>query len=139
MAADAPKIHPGAVRAARLIARLVHGFVGLTAIAGGIGLSSGLDSFPSAWLVGTPFTTYLVPGLILSVVVGGSALAASVLLWRRHPDAWLASALAGAVLTGWIAIEMALLQQPTTPTPIELLYLVLGLIGLAVAPLLRAR
>lgn len=137
MAVDAPKIHPGAVRAARVIARLVHGFVGLTAIAGGIGLATGLDPFPPAWLVGTPFTTYLVPGLLLGSIVGGAALAASLLLGRRHPDAWLASALAGATLTTWIAVEMAILRQPTAPTILELVYLVLGIAGIALAPALR--
>lgn len=121
----------------RALARLVHGLVALTAIAGGIGLTSGLDPFPAEWLVGTPFSTYVVPGLLLAGVVGGSALAASWLLVRRHPDAWLASIVAGAVLTGWIAVEMAILQQPTTPTALEVGYLVLGLLGILLAPALR--
>jgi hypothetical protein len=126
------------VSAARVTARLLHGFVALTATGGGVALATGVDPFPLAWLEGTPFGSYLVPGLILAIAVGGSATLASVLLARRHPDAWLAAALAGAALTGWIAIEIAILRQPTTPTHIELLYLALGVAGLLLAPALRS-
>ncbi len=123
--------------AARITARLLHGFVALTATGGGLALATGIDPFPLAWLEGTPFASYLVPGLLLTIAVGGSATSASVLLARRHPDAWLAAALASALLTGWIAVEMAILRQPTTPTSIELLYLAIGLTGLVLAPALR--
>ncbi len=43
--------------------------------------------------------------------------------WRGGP--WLAVA-AGALTAGWIAGEVALLNQPSAPTPIEVLYLLLG-------------
>jgi hypothetical protein len=49
----------------------------------------------------------------------------------------VAAAIASALLTGWIAVEMAILRQPTTPTSIELLYLAIGLTGLVLAPALR--
>jgi len=47
-------------------------FVAFTAIGGGVTLATGMDKFPAEWLTGTPFRSYLIPGLILAVVVGGS-------------------------------------------------------------------
>ena len=46
--------------AARITARLLHGFVALTATGGGLALATGIDPFPLAWLEGTPFASYLV-------------------------------------------------------------------------------
>jgi len=69
--------------------------VALTAIGGGVTLAIGMDKFPAAWLIGTPFRSYLIPGLILAVVVGGSA-AAAVVATLCGPDAGaLASMLTG--------------------------------------------
>ena len=38
------------------------------------------ERYPVEWLTGTPFSSYLIPGLILSVAVGASAAAAAVLI-----------------------------------------------------------
>jgi hypothetical protein len=83
---------------------------GLLAVAGAVGLIGGGIPLPLSLLRGTPFTDYTVPGLILGIVVGGSALAAGLiaLLGRRPADA-LASVAAGAIMVGWIAGEYILL------------------------------
>lgn len=101
-------------------------FAGLTACAGGAALAAGLDAFPLAWLAGTPFASYVAPGLILTGVGGIAAAAAATVLLHPRLGA-LASTIAGGVLLGWIVGEMLLLRQPTTPTWTEAVYLGVGL------------
>lgn len=49
----------------------VSGLIGMAIVAFGWG-----HQFPTRWLDGTPFRSYVIPGLILGLVVGGSALLA---------------------------------------------------------------
>ena len=110
---------------------------GLTAIGGGIALAAGLEGerYPVEWLTGTPFSSYLIPGLILSVAVGGSAAAAAVLIVTTpEVGAWV-SVLAGVILTGQIAGEIRLLTQPVTW--IEVVYFGAGLAMVALGLTLR--
>lgn len=79
---------------------------------------------PLEYLRLTPFTSYVVPGLILGVVVGGSALAAALLLVLRHRWAYLVAFAAGAIMTGWIIVEVLLIRQFSW---LQLGYLVIGL------------
>ena len=102
-------------------------FVGLTAVGGGIALATGLegDRLPLEYLEGTPFSGYVVPGLILAGVVGGSATAAAIITLRNKQIGGLTSVLAGAIMMGWILGELLLLNQPSW-TWIELFYFILG-------------
>lgn len=104
-------------------------FVALTAIGGALALVAGLEAnrFPLAWLQGTPFTSYVIPGLLLTMVVGGSAAVAAVLLLRNPTGGAWAALLAGLILLGWIAGEVVILNQPVAPTGIEIFYLLVGL------------
>jgi hypothetical protein len=88
--------------------------VGLTALAGGAALVVGsVDSSlatvlspPLEYLEGSPFGSYLAPGIILGVVLGGLHLVAFVLVLRRH-DRWiLAGAVAGFDALIWIFVQM---------------------------------
>jgi len=64
--------------------RPVDGLVALTAVGGGIALSTGLegDRCPPELLNRTPFTSYVVPGILLAGIVGGSAAPQGMLLSR---------------------------------------------------------
>jgi hypothetical protein len=104
-----------AQRFARLGLLITTLVVGVTALAGGAALIVGsLDaslatvlSPPVAYLEGSPFNSYLVPGIILGVVLGGVHLAAFVLVYRRH-DRWiLAGAVAAFDALIWIFVQMA--------------------------------
>ena len=66
---------------------------------------------PVAYLKNTPFTSYLVPGLILGVVVGGTQLAAAVALLTKQDTALLLSAFAGFGMLLWIFVELVMIQQ----------------------------
>jgi hypothetical protein len=59
----------------RIALFVIEAFIGVTAIQGGIGLLRGTfdQVLRVAWLAGTPFSDYTIPGLVLLMVVGGSA------------------------------------------------------------------
>jgi len=104
-------------RGIRLALLLTQAFVALTALAGGAVLMIGaLDAgFSSSWtppaeyLEGSPFPSYLVPGVILAVVIGGGHGFAFAELERHRPWALLAAAAAGFALLVWIFVQMAVI------------------------------
>jgi len=100
---------------------------GVAALIGGVQLLS--DPYgaplgmPLGFLAGSPFTSYLIPGLLLTVVLGAFPLLALALLWWR-PEwpamAWLERAThrhwtwslgvaAGVAMMVWIAVQVAML------------------------------
>jgi len=133
----------------RIVLTVTDAFVALTAIGGGIALAADLEGgrFSAAWLADTPFGSYLEPGLILAVVVGGSAAAALVATLRSPVLGARLSVVAGLVLIGWILAEIAILTRDgELVSGTEAVYLVLGLamIGLGYRlgdrwPLVRAQ
>jgi hypothetical protein len=104
-------------------------FTAMTAVGGGIALVVGLegDRFPLAWLAGTPFSSYVIPGLILAVAVGGSAAVAAAATLRSLPAGAIASVAAGTIMLGWIIGELHLLKQPVAPSLSEAFYFAVGL------------
>ncbi|RIK39784.1 MAG: hypothetical protein DCC57_19980 [Chloroflexi bacterium] len=111
---------------------VIDAFVALTAIGGGVALAAGLEAnrFPLDWLQGTPFHSYLIPGLILAGVVGGSAAVAAVVTLRAPRAGGLVSVLAGVILMGQITGELVLLNQPAW-SAVEVFYFALGLVMVA--------
>lgn len=62
---------------------------------------------PAAWIQGTVFGSYLVPGVVLLVVLGlGSILVLAGLLLRRA-WAWPVGVALGVATVGWILVEYA--------------------------------
>jgi hypothetical protein len=87
---------------------------------------------PLSALAGSPFETYLGPGLILFTVLGLGPLIAARLAWIRHPLAPLAAAVVGAALLIWVAVEIAIIGYSNEP-PLQAIYLALGTVMTAVA------
>ncbi|MDQ1286509.1 MAG: hypothetical protein QG622_74 [Actinomycetota bacterium] len=112
----------------RWSALVLDGFVAVTAIGGGAALATGAEGtrFPVDWLRRTPWTSYLIPGLILACVVGGSAVGAWIAVVRRRPSAGAATSVAAVLLAGQILGEVILLAQPGPITPTEVFYLVVA-------------
>jgi hypothetical protein len=84
--------------------------VGIGAVPAGLGLvmdpSGASLRFRLEWLEGTPFSTFLIPGLILMIVNGFGSLAGSVASlrgWRRAGEVGLAL---GIFLTLWIILQV---------------------------------
>jgi hypothetical protein len=87
---------------------------------------------PLSALAGSPFDTYLVPGVILFGVLGLGPLVAARLAWLRHPLAPTGAFVVGAALLIWVAVEVAIIGYSGEP-PLQALYAVLGVVIVLVA------
>ncbi|WP_022887431.1 hypothetical protein [Glaciibacter superstes] len=94
---------------------------------------------PLEFLANTPLTSFVVPGLIVGVVVGGSQLTAAIALLTRRRSALIWGAVAGFGMLIWIFVEIAIIE---TYSWLQTLYfglgaleliLVLALLGIAPA------
>lgn len=103
-------------------------FLALGAIPAGVAFvlrpDGSLVGMPLAVLAGTPFPDFRVPGLVLTLAVGFSSLAASILLALGSSRAAVAALAAGAVTLGWIAVQLWLIGYLS---PLQPLVAVLGL------------
>ena len=84
--------------------------LGVAAVAGGVAAVAFSRGERPGWLRGTVFKSLLWPGLTLLVLVGGSLLAAAVVLGTSDlHTARLVSVEAGVVLVGWGAVMLSAL------------------------------
>ena len=114
-------------RVLRIFLTVFTGFLALTAIGGGIALVAGINSPPLESLTGSLFSSYLVPGLALMLVVGGSALAALILLLRGSAFAVLCAATAGIVIMFFEFVEVQVIGMPAGVGQfLQLFYFYLG-------------
>jgi hypothetical protein len=102
----------------RIVLGVLLSIVCLNAIGGGIYGLLGAETIPKEWLQGTPFSSYFIPSVILTVIVGGShgIAAYSVFFNRLYPRH--SSILAGAILIVWILVQVLMIGyvswlQPT--------------------------
>jgi len=133
-------------RVMRIALFLIEAFVGVSAVMGGVSLLRGAyaQQLPATWLAGTPFSDYTVPGLLLALAVGGSAVLAAATVFIQRGWAVLPSVAAGLVLAGYLLVEVICLDSKArTALPsvlgLQILYFVAGLatIGLAVSLWMR--
>jgi hypothetical protein len=125
----------------RIALVVIEAFIGLGAIGGGIALLSGAFApwLPVAWLQGTPFSDYIIPGLLLAFAVGGGMLLAAATLFSQREWAVLLQASMGLIMIGWEIVEVAIIdryEQAVVPSTVvqQVLFSGLGLVifGLAV-------
>lgn len=92
------------------VAMLLEIFLGLGALFGGGALMLAPDGhllgMPTTLLAGSPFTSFLAPGIILFTLVGLAPLLAAALTVRRQAIAPLAAVAVGVTLIGWVSVEM---------------------------------
>jgi hypothetical protein len=120
------------------LSSIVGAVLGVAANGGGVSLEH---------LANSPFSSYVVPGLILGVVVGGTQLAAAIALLARHRIALMLSAVAGFGMLIWIFVELAIIRQYSwlqaayfSLGAMELIFVLalLGIIPALVVPLQRS-
>jgi hypothetical protein len=103
-------------------------FLGLGALFGGGALLLAPDGhllgMPTTLLAGSPFPSFLVPGIILFTFLGLGPLVAAAITARRQALAPMAAVGVGLTLIGWVAVEMVVLAGPGSLA--WALYLVLG-------------
>lgn len=90
---------------------VLEAFVALTSTACGVGMAAGAVQFPVAWLVGTPFSDYIMPGLVMAAVVGGSSFLAAEMTRAGRGGGVVASALAGLLLMGFEVAEVTMIDR----------------------------
>ena len=120
----------------KLIARslgVLELLVGVGAVIGGVALavapSGALLGMPLDLLDGTPFHTYLIPGLVLCLVVGGSNLIGGWLALHQSWSTAISAVVGGLILLGWITSQIVLIGYRH---PIQLVYLLCGALILLV-------
>jgi hypothetical protein len=84
-------------------------------------------NLPISFLRDSPFTDYLIPGIILFNVLGVYPLIVSAGLWRRKYWGWLGSILLGIALLIWIFVEILMIGYQSEP-PLQLIYGILGIV-----------
>lgn len=106
-------------------------FQGISGLFGGLGLI--LDptgktlNIPLSWLDGSPFTNYLIPGLILFFVLGVFPIYTALGLLNNKFVYWQLSLMLGIALLIWIVTEIIIIGYQSNP-PLQLIYGILGII-----------
>lgn len=121
------------------------GFLSLTALFGGFNLirdptGQSIDlviPVNLSHLVGTPFTDYLIPGIILLVFLGIYPLAVLYGQLTRKSWAWIASGIMLVILFIWLAVEVFLIGYLSLLQPAYAL-LGIGLLVVVSLPTVRA-
>ncbi len=135
------------------IATAALGFVGVTAVAGGVEMvlfPTGNVFVKAEWLDALPVRSYRLPGVALGAGLGIGSLVTALGLHRRpHWTllsgieratglhwSWAGTGLMGAGLAAWILLEVALIPERSA---IEALYgaIAAGLMGLSASPSFR--
>jgi hypothetical protein len=110
------------MRWTRLTLVITEAFVALSAFVAGamfmVEPSGRLMGMTAETLARSPFGSYLVPGIVLFAVVGGTQALAAWAELRRWPRAGWLSVVAGVVLAGWITVRVAMigLGHPMQPS-----------------------
>jgi len=118
----------------RIALVVLEAFVALSAVAGGIALLTGTfaQGIPVAWLQGTPFSDYTIPGLVLAIVVGGGMGVAAVTVFIHREWAVLISVVAGILMVNFEVVEAASVDSKAgnrlpLMAGLQVFYFVLGL------------
>ena len=106
----------------------LHLFNAASAVGGGLALVAGGLGVPTTLLRHTPFESFVVPGIFLAVIIGGSATIGATALLAHRRRALVISGAAGAVMVGWIAGETVLVEGFSW---LQGLYLLTGAVAVA--------
>ena len=115
----------------------------LSAVAGGVGLLiPGSMGMPVSMIRNSPFGSFLWPGLILLVIVGGTQGLALIAVWRRRGTALFWPTIAGFGLLIWIFVEVGFMETfaihivyfVTALAQLSLVVALLGVVPRIVAP-----
>jgi hypothetical protein len=89
-------------------------WLGLGALAGGISLvlepSGSIMHFDPLILAGSPFSDFLVPGLILGGLFGVGSLVVAAMGLRHHPLAPFLAFAIGCAQMIWIVVQLAIIE-----------------------------
>lgn len=115
-------------------------FVAVTATLSGLIMISnpdgGVMNLPLSLLDGTPFKDFLIPGILLSTIVGGVNLLAVFYNIQRHVNRYNWAMAGGIMISGWIVVQMILIQAAHW---LHFLYLGIGILIILLAYQLKGK
>lgn len=107
---------------------IVHIFVGLGAIGGGLMavlFPTGPAGMPTDALKNSPFSNYLIPGIILFSVIGlGNVASAITMLFKSRYQGYISSIFSWALVI-WIIVQCIMLRMVAL---LHVIYLIIGLV-----------
>lgn len=115
-------------------------FIAVTSTLSGLLMISNPDgdilNLSPAVLNGTPFKNFIVPGILLTAIVGSVNLLAVFFNMQRHPKRYNWSMAGGIMISGWIIVQMLLIQAVHW---LHFLYLSIGILIILIAWQLKGK
>src|SRR5580765_3049008 len=115
-------------------------FITITSILSGLMMISNPDgkmlSLSLSLLDGTPFKNFLIPGIFLTALVGGTNLFALFFNIKRSSNRYNWAMAGGFVINGWIIAQMILIHAAHW---LHFLYLATGILNILLAYQLKGK
>ncbi len=115
-------------------------FIAVTSTLSGLLMISRPDgeilNLPISLLEGTSFKDFLIPGILLTTIVGGVNLLAVFFNMQRHPNRYNWAISGGVAITGWIIAQMILIR---TIHWLHFIYLGIGFLIILIAYQLKGK
>ncbi len=120
----------------RITLGVILAIVAVNAFGGGYYGMAGAKDIPLYWLHGSPFKSYFIPSLFLFIVLGGSCLYSSIVVFRNRKSAKTASVFTGILMLVWITIQVLMIGFVSMLQPV---IFITGIIVLGLALSLKAQ
>ena len=115
-------------------------FIAITSTLSGLLMISnsggGILNLPLSLLDGTPFKDFLVPGILLTTIVGAVNLLAVFHNIKRHSDRYKWAIAGGIMISGWIVVQIILIHAAHW---LHFLYLGIGILIILLAYQLKGK
>jgi membrane-associated protease RseP (regulator of RpoE activity) len=114
----------------KILLFLLVAFVALTATISGLVMianpvDGGILNLPKELLSNTPFKNFLLPGILLTGLVGCVNIMAIVRQIQQHPHRYNWAIAGGVMISGWIIVQMIMINALTW---LQLVYLGTGVL-----------
>lgn len=117
------------MRVIRILLSSFELIIGLSAVAGGIGLIANKIGIPVSDLNGSIFSSFFWPGMILAVVVGGTHLIAALLIGMNSKYHLTSLAIAGFGMLIWMFTEVCIVGYHSWLQPLYFMFGILNAIA----------
>jgi hypothetical protein len=115
-------------------------FIAVTATLSGLLMISKPDgsilNLPLSLLEGTSFKNFLLPGILLTVLVGGTNLLAVFYNMQRHAKRYNWALAGGIMISGWIIVQVMILHASHW---LHFVYLGIGVLIILIAYQLKGK
>jgi hypothetical protein len=115
-------------------------FIAATSTLSGLLMISNPDgsimNLPLSLLNRTPFKNFLIPGILLTILVGSVNLLAVFYNMQRDPKRYKWATAGGVMITGWIIVQILLIQSAHW---LHFLYLGIGILIILIAYQLKGK